>query len=46
MTDPRLGWHVISGEELLEALRRVGTGEDPEAVYIEIWANSDHEQVD
>jgi hypothetical protein len=41
-----LGWHVISGEHLLECLRRVAAGEDPEFIFIELWANADHERVD
>jgi hypothetical protein len=38
-----LGWHVISGELLLEALRRVAAGENPDLVFAELWANADHE---
>lgn len=41
-----LGWHVISGVDLLAALRRVAAGEDADLVYTEIWANSDHKRVD
>lgn len=40
-----LGWWTISGEELMALLQRVKTGEDPEMVYMEAYANSDHEQV-
>ena len=43
---PDLGWHVISGELLLEALRRVAEGEDPDLVYAELWANAEHEEED
>ena len=43
---PDLGWHVILGEELLEALRRVEKGEKADLVYAELWANADHEQVE
>lgn len=39
-----LGWWSISGESLLELLRRVREGEEPDMVYIEAYANSDHEQ--
>lgn len=39
-----MGWHVISGEMLLASLNRVAAGEDAEAVYIELWANADHEK--
>jgi hypothetical protein len=41
-----LGWHVISGELLLDALRRVGEGEDPDLVYAELWANASHDELD
>jgi hypothetical protein len=44
--DEDLGWHVISGEQLLEALRRVAEGENPDIVYAEIWANADHEVIE
>ena len=44
MTD--LGWHTISGEHLLEVLRRVAAGEDPDLVYAELWANAEHHHVD
>lgn len=43
MTD--LGWHVISGERLLELLRRAAAGEDADLLYAEEWANADHERV-
>jgi hypothetical protein len=41
---PALGYHVISGELLLEMLRRVEEGESADLVYAEAWANADHEQ--
>jgi len=41
---PDLGYHVISGELLLEMLRRVEAGESPDLVYAEAWANATHEQ--
>jgi hypothetical protein len=41
-----LGWHVISGKDLLSMLRRVGMGEDPDMVYAEEYANADHEHVE
>lgn len=41
-----LGWHVISGEDLLAMLRRVSAGEDPDLVYIEEYANADIERVE
>lgn len=45
-SEPDLGWHVMPGELLLNALRRVAKGEDPDLVFAELWANADHEQVD
>jgi hypothetical protein len=46
MTEPApLGWWSISGEALLQALRDVANGEDPDVVYAELYANSDHETV-
>lgn len=41
-----LGWWTISGDCLIEMLRRVAAGEDPDLVYAEAYANSDHEHVD
>lgn len=41
-----LGWHVISGEHLLESLQRAAAGEDPDLVYAELWANAEHERPD
>lgn len=38
-----LGWWTISGEALLDMLRRVQQGADPDLVYAEEYANSDHE---
>lgn len=48
MDDERdeLGWWTIAGSELIAALRRVGAGEDPDMVYIDLYANSDHENVE
>ena len=42
--DP-LGWHVICGTDLLNALRRCSAGEKADLVYAELWANSEHEDV-
>lgn len=39
-----LGWWAISGDELLAMLRRVAAGEDPDLVYAEEYANSEHER--
>lgn len=41
----RLGWHVISGEDLLAMLRRVAEGEDPDLVYIEAYINAAREEI-
>lgn len=37
-----LGVHVLTGETLLALLRRVGEGEDPDEVYMEMYANAEH----
>lgn len=42
--DP-LGYHVVPGTTLLDLLRRAHTGEDPDLLYAEAWANADHEDV-
>jgi len=39
-------WWAISGDALLDALRRCANGEDPDLVYAELYANSGQEQVD
>lgn len=41
-----LGWWAIAGEAFLEALRRAHAGEDPDLIYAEYYANSDHEHVE
>ena len=40
-----LGWWCISGESLLGALRQVADGDNPDIVYAELVANSDHQTV-
>jgi len=40
-----LGWHSIEGQHLLDTLRRVAAGEDPDLVYAELWANAEREQI-
>ena len=40
-----LGVHVIDGQHLLDTLRRVAAGEDPDLVYAELWANAEREQI-
>jgi hypothetical protein len=41
-----LGWHVISGEDLLAMLRRVAAGEEPDMVYAEEYVNAERETVE
>lgn len=38
-----MGWWVVSGKNLLAMLRRAHDGEDPDLIYAEEYANSDHE---
>lgn len=38
----KLGWWCISGEAMMDMLRRAHAGEDPEMVYVEQYANSEH----
>lgn len=44
--DDHLGWWTIHGGDILAALRRAHNGEDPDLIYAEMYANSDHEQVE
>lgn len=37
---------AISEEALREMLNRAHAGEDPDMLYMEFWANSDHEAVE
>ena len=39
-----LGWWTIHGEALLDALHRSHDGDDPDVVYAELYANSEHER--
>lgn len=39
-----LGWWVVHGQVLLDALRRAKEGEDPDMLYAELYANSVHEK--
>lgn len=41
-----MGWHVISGEHLLELLRRARAGEEPSLIYAEAYANAEHKDID
>lgn len=38
-----LGWWCISGETLLDALRRCSEGEDPDIVYAELYVDGEHD---
>lgn len=40
-----LGWWAISGDELLDMLRRAHAGENPDLIYAEEYANSEREEV-
>lgn len=39
-----LGWWCIHGEALLDMLRAVEAGENPDVVYAEAYASADHEE--
>lgn len=39
-----LGWWAISGEALLDGLRRAAAGEDPDLLYAEMYANAEREE--
>ena len=39
-------WWCISGEALLDALRQVAAGDNPDVVYMELLANSQTEKVE
>jgi hypothetical protein len=41
---PDLGWHVLSGEHLLDLLRRAHAGENPDLLMVELWANAEREK--
>lgn len=41
-----LGWWGIAGSELLDLLRRAHAGENPDLLYAEAYANSEHERVE
>lgn len=38
-----LGWWVVSGENLLDMLRRAAAGEDPDLIYAEEYANGERQ---
>lgn len=39
-------WHVVHGEDLMAMLHQVAEGADPEVVYIEHYANGEHQDTD
>ena len=39
-----MGWWAISGEDLLDMLRRAANGENPDLIYAEAYANARHGQ--
>jgi hypothetical protein len=41
-----MAWWVIEDVQLQEALKRAHAGEDPEVLYVELYANSDVDQVE
>lgn len=46
MGDPRETWWSIYGDELYLALQRVGAGEHPEIVWLELVAATETETVE
>ena len=40
-----LGWWAIHGDTIMQALRAVAAGEDPDLVYAELYANARSEDV-
>lgn len=40
-----LGWWAISGDLLIDSLRRAAAGEDPDLLYAELYANGETEEV-
>ena len=39
-------WWVIHEDDVLDALRRVQAGENPDMVYAEMYVNAEREQVE
>jgi hypothetical protein len=42
--DTVLAWHVISDQDLVSLLKRAHEGEDPDLLYIELYANGDRDE--
>ena len=38
-------WIVIAKSHLVALLERAAAGEDPQLLYVELYANSEHEEV-
>lgn len=38
-----LGWWAIHSDTIIDGLRRAHAGEDPDLIFAELWANSDHD---
>jgi hypothetical protein len=39
-------WHVIASDDLIAMLERAKAGEEPQMIYLEEYANSQHEHVE
>lgn len=39
-------WWAIGGEAIRSMLNRAHAGESPDLLYMELYANSDHEEVE
>lgn len=42
--DAQPTWWAIEGSMLAAVLKRAHEGEEPEALYMELYANSEHEE--
>lgn len=40
------GWWTIHGDDIMSMMERAGKGEDPELIYMEYYANSEHHSFD
>lgn len=45
LTSPANQWWTINGQELFDALTRAYAGDDPNLVYMELFANSESERL-
>jgi hypothetical protein len=46
VNDTKPTWWVLEGTALREMLNRAHAGEDPELLFLELYANSEQEDVD